>query len=247
MERMSFWNNFLVDGHEQLSIVLLALLALMFVVQLIYCLVVYGRICGYRNPAPSEEVKGVGLSVIIPLYNGALPCEMRKYELFDGKFKEFRESGEELDKSERPTGERRPLREREERAARTFGMKREEERPRRRFNEDNRRGFGDDRRRFNEDNRRPLNSKEMAERNDRERYEEDTNYSSLYERHHEFAKMQAARERKASRPQGEKREYRGGDKRDFRGGKPAGDKRGQRAQRFSNSKPNFKPRKRNED
>ena len=68
MERMSFWNNFLVDGHEQLSIVLLALLALMFVVQLIYCLVVYGRICGYRNPAPSEEVKGVGLSVIIPLY-----------------------------------------------------------------------------------------------------------------------------------------------------------------------------------
>ena len=85
----------------------------------------------------------------------------------------------------------------------------------------------------------------MAEHNDRERYEEDTNYSSLYERHHEFAKMQAARERKA-RTQGDKREHRGGDKREFRG-KPAGDKRGQRAQRFSNSKSNFKPRKRNED
>ena len=170
---------------------------------------------------------GLKASVIIPLFNGALPCEFRKYELFDGKFKEFRESGEELDKSERPTGERRPLREREERAARTFGMKREEERPRRRFNDDNR-GFGDDRRRFGEENRRTPNKREMAERNDRERYEEDTNYSSLYERHHEFAKMQAARERKA-RPQGEKRE--------FRGGKPAGDKRAQRAQRFAGSKP----------
>ena len=192
---------------------------------------------------------GLKASVIIPFFNGALPCEFRKYELFDGKFKEFRENGEELDKSERPTAERRPLREREERAARTFGMKREEERPRRRFNDDNR-GFGDDRRRFNDDNRRPFNKRVMAERNDRERYEEDTNYSSLYERHHEFAKMQAARERKAMRPQGEKREYRGGDKREFRGGKPAGDKRSQRAQRFSGNKPGFnKPKggKRRED
>ena len=186
---------------------------------------------------------GLKASVIIPLYNGALPCEMRKYELFDGKFKEFRESGEELDKSERPTAERRPLREREERAAKAFGMKREEERPRRRFNDDNR-GFGDDRRKFGDDNRRfnderrPMNKREMAERNDRERYEEDTNYSNLYERHHEFAKLQAARERKA-RPQGEKREFRSGEKRDFRGGKPAGDKRGQRAQRFSGGKPGF--------
>jgi putative N6-adenine-specific DNA methylase len=188
---------------------------------------------------------GLKASVIIPFFNGALPCEFRKYELFDGKFKEFRESGEELDKSERPTGERRPLREREERAARTFGMKREEERPRRRFNDDNNRRFNDDNRRGFGDDRRRINKREMAEHNDRERYEEDTNYSSLYERHHEFAKMQAARERKA-RPQGDKREYRGGDKREFRG-KPAGDKRGQRAQRFSNSKPNFKPRKRNED
>ena len=203
---------------------------------------------------------GLKASVIIPLYNGALPCEMRKYELFDGKFRDFRESGEELDKSERPTGERRPLREREERAAKAFGMKREEERPLRRFNDEGRggfggerRGFGDDRRKFNDDNRRPMNKREMAERNDSERYAEDTNYSSLYERHHEFAKMQAARERKAARPQGEKREFRGekrdgfrGDKRDgFRGGKPQGDKRAQRAQRFS--KPNNKTRKHNED
>ena len=134
------------------------------------------------------------------------------------------------------------MREREERAAKAFGMKREEERRPRRFNDDNRgRGFGDDHRKFGDDERRTFNKREMAERNDRERYEEDTNYSSLYERHHEFAKLQAARERKA-RPQGEKREFRGekrdfkGPKRDFRGGKPAGDKRSQRAQCFA--KPN---------
>ena len=177
---------------------------------------------------------GLKASVIIPLYNGALPCEMRKYELFDGKFREFRESGEELDKSERPMGERRPLREREERAAKAFGMKRDD----RGFGDNRRGGFGGERRKFNDDERRTFNKREMAERNDRERYEEDTNYSSLYERHHEFAKMQAARERKAARPQGEKREYRG-EKREFRGGKPqgdkrfAGDKRSQRAQRFA--------------
>ena len=203
---------------------------------------------------------GLKASVIIPLFNGALPCEFRKYELFDGKFRDFRESGEELDKSERPTAERRPLSVRQEKsgglskkpsallwgdkspavatdatfasAPRGGASKHREDRK----NGDNRRGFGDDRRRFNDDNRRPMNKREMAERNDSERFAEDTNYSSLYERHHEFAKMQAARERKA-RPAGEKRE--------FRGGKPAGDKRAQRAQRFS--KPNPKNRKRNED
>ena len=192
---------------------------------------------------------GLKASVIIPFYNGALPCEFRKYELFDGKFREFRESGEELDKSERPTAERRPLREREERAAKAFGMKREEERRPRRSGDDNRgRGFGDDRRKFGDEGRRfggeergTFNKREMAERNDRERYEEDTNYSSLYERHHEFAKLQAARERKAARPTGEKREYRG-EKRDFRGGRPAGDKRAQRAQRFAGGKPAGKGR-----
>ena len=32
-------------------------------------------------------------SVKIPLYNGSLECEFRKYTLFDGKFKDFREEG----------------------------------------------------------------------------------------------------------------------------------------------------------
>ena len=36
---------------------------------------------------------GLKPSVKIPLYNGSLECEFRKYTLFDGKFKEFREEG----------------------------------------------------------------------------------------------------------------------------------------------------------
>lgn len=68
MERTSFWSNFLIEGYEQISLALLALLIVLFVVQLCYYLFVYGRISRYRNPASSEEAKGVGLSVIIPLY-----------------------------------------------------------------------------------------------------------------------------------------------------------------------------------
>ena len=52
---------------------------------------------------------GLKPSTIVPLFNGALPCELRKYELFSGRFSEFRESGEQLDKSDRPFKERRPL------------------------------------------------------------------------------------------------------------------------------------------
>lgn len=36
---------------------------------------------------------GLKASVKIPLYNGSLECEYRKYQMFSGKFKEFREEG----------------------------------------------------------------------------------------------------------------------------------------------------------
>lgn len=52
---------------------------------------------------------GLKASVIVSLFNGALPCEFRKYELFSGRFSEFREGGEQLNKDERPIRERRPL------------------------------------------------------------------------------------------------------------------------------------------
>ena len=48
-------------------------------------------ILSYRE----ECFQQIGLkpSVKIPLYNGSLECEFRKYQLFDGKFKDFREDG----------------------------------------------------------------------------------------------------------------------------------------------------------
>ena len=52
-------------------------------------------------------------STRIPLYNGALECEFRKYEMFDGKYRQFRAEGEHLEKSDRPMHAkfRKPLKE----------------------------------------------------------------------------------------------------------------------------------------
>lgn len=53
----------------------------------------------------------------IPLMNGALECQLRQYELFEGKYKQFREEGEKLDKApeQRPVakGQRREFATRE--------------------------------------------------------------------------------------------------------------------------------------
>lgn len=48
-------------------------------------------IIGYRE----EYFRKIGLSpsVKLPLYNGALECELREYVIFDGDYKSFRQSG----------------------------------------------------------------------------------------------------------------------------------------------------------
>ena len=45
---------------------------------------------------------GLKASARIPLYNGDLDCEFRKYELFQGKYKGFRDEGNELKKDFSP-------------------------------------------------------------------------------------------------------------------------------------------------
>ena len=50
---------------------------------------------------------GLKASQRIPLLNGSLECEFRKYEIFEGRYRAFREEGEQLDKPER-RDERRP-------------------------------------------------------------------------------------------------------------------------------------------
>lgn len=80
-------------------------------------------------------------SARIPLYNGDLDCEFRKYELFSGKYKGFRDEGNELKRDFAPLkrksrltgadGEPRPARSRE-RVADNFSGEIEEESLRRR-------------------------------------------------------------------------------------------------------------------
>ena len=90
---------------------------------------------------------GLKASQRIPLLNGSLECEFRKYEIFEGRYRAFREEGEQLDKPER-RDERRPASRRDDRW-RDFS--REDDRPRR-FDERPRRY--DDRPRYR-DNDRP--------------------------------------------------------------------------------------------
>lgn len=44
----------------------------------------------------------------IPLMNGALQCQLRQYELFEGKYKQFRKEGDKLDKKEEKKWEKKP-------------------------------------------------------------------------------------------------------------------------------------------
>lgn len=95
----------------------------------------------------------------IPLFNGALECEFRQYEIFDGKYKEFRAEGEELSKERkefRPaSGERKEFKpgERREFRPRFSGERRE---------------FGGERREFNGE-RRPREFKDSEKREFRPR------------------------------------------------------------------------------
>ena len=102
----------------------------------------------------------------IPLFNGALECEFRQYEIFDGRYKEFREGGDELSKERkeyRPSGERREFR--------PASGERREFRPRDRFSGE-RREFNGEKREFNSDRKpREFRDGEKREFRPRERRE----------------------------------------------------------------------------
>ena len=65
-------------------------------------------IISYRQ----EAFESIGLkpSLKIPLFNGALECEFRKYQIFDGKYRAFRNEGGEIktDEERRRMRDRRP-------------------------------------------------------------------------------------------------------------------------------------------
>lgn len=115
----------------------------------------------------------------IPLFNGALECEFRQYEIFDGKYKEFRAEGEELSKERkefRPasgerkefkSGERREFRPRFSGERREFGSERREfngERRPREFKDGEKREFRPrERREFKDGERREFRPRERRE------------------------------------------------------------------------------------
>ena len=115
----------------------------------------------------------------IPLFNGALECEFRQYEIFDGKYKEFRAEGEELSKERkefRPaSGERKEFKpgERREFRPRFSGERREFGSERREFNGERRpREFKDgEKREFRPRERREFKDGERREFRPRERRE----------------------------------------------------------------------------
>ena len=98
---------------------------------------------------------GLKPSVKVPLFNGALECEFRKYQLFDGKYKEFRT--ENKDRDFKPRREDTRPRRNSERVE--YGERRE----RRNF-DDKREGRGD----FKNRDRRNEERKEFKPRFKRE-------------------------------------------------------------------------------
>ncbi len=106
----------------------------------------------------------------VPLFNGALNCEFRQYEIFDGKYKDFRESGEGLSKEH--SDEKREYRPREKREYKD--RERREYRPssgeKREFKPREKRNFNGEKWEFNEERR------EFYEKR-RERSEERRNFN----------------------------------------------------------------------
>ena len=105
---------------------------------------------------------GLKASAKIPLFNGALECQLRQYQIFDGKYKEFR--SENPDKEFKPKREERPSRSRHHGEKVEYGRKegrdrfrgerrREDERPPFRFRkaEDGKEFTRERKREFNRD------------------------------------------------------------------------------------------------
>lgn len=68
MNQVDLLNNFIVEGFEWQSWVIVGVMVATFVVQLLYRLLLYGRIASHRNPASSPEAEELGVSVIVPLF-----------------------------------------------------------------------------------------------------------------------------------------------------------------------------------
>ena len=164
----------------------------------------------------------------VPLQNGSLDCELRKYVTFEGKLDNFRAQGNvvKTDDELRRMGEKGRFRDGRKRdfSRKRFDDDNEDEREDRRYNDrsagDRKGKFGDRERRFDDrDNRRYDDRRNEAE----ERYDRNIDFSddpelaatyrNLRARHNTFERVRHAKERKEREERGEKFE-----RRDDRGG-----------------------------
>ena len=164
----------------------------------------------------------------VPLQNGSLDCELRKYVTFEGKLDHFRAQGNvvKTDDELRRMGEKGRFRDGRKRdfSRKRFDDDNEDEREDRRYNDrsagDRKGKFGDRERRFDDrDNRRNDDRRNEAE----ERYDRNIDFSddpelaatyrNLRARHNTFERVRHAKDRKEREERGEKFE-----RRDDRGG-----------------------------
>ncbi len=159
----------------------------------------------------------------VPLQNGSLDCELRKYVTFEGKLDNFRAQGNvvKTDDELRRMGEKGRFRDGRKRdfSRKRFDDDNEDEREDRRYNDrsagDRKGKFGDRERRF-EDRRSAGRRNEAEERYDRNiDFSDDpelaATYRNLRARHNTFERVRNAKDRKE---RGEKAEQRG-EKRGF--------------------------------
>ncbi|WP_373728433.1 THUMP domain-containing class I SAM-dependent RNA methyltransferase [Bacteroides heparinolyticus] len=116
---------------------------------------------------------GLKATTKTPLFNGALECQFRQYEIFDGKYKEFRESGEGLNKESGPeeSDEKRRFKESERREFRTREHREFRDGEKREFRPREKRDFRDEKREFRPRERREFKGGEKREFRPRERRE----------------------------------------------------------------------------
>lgn len=164
----------------------------------------------------------------VPLQNGSLDCELRKYVTFEGKLDNFRAQGNvvKTDDELRRMGEKGRFRDGRKRdfSRKRFDDDNEDEREDRHYNDrtagDRKGKFGDRERRFDDrDNRRYDDRRNEAE----ERYDRNIDFSddpelaatyrNLRARHNTFERVRHAKDRKEREERGEKFE-----RRDNRGG-----------------------------
>ena len=138
---------------------------------------------------------GLKPSVKIPLFNGALACEFRKYQLFSGRYNDFRRDGEEL-------SERKERRERDERRA---GTGRYEERRQRRMEEYKKKKASkpfQEKRRETQDGEEKTFYKKDGDR----RFKKDTDRTRRDDRKRENRKFEGGRKEGNFKPRREERE-----------------------------------------